>query len=123
MSPFIPHICEELWEKLGNKTFISLEKWPIIDEKKIDEAFEKQEQLIENLIVDINHISRLVKNKKKAFIYLLPNEKENYIENIDVIKKKTGLDVKIFAVNDKGKYDPENKSKKVKPERPGIFLE
>ncbi len=31
--------------------------------------------------------------------------------------------VEIFAVNDKKKHDPENKSKKVKPGRPGIYLE
>ena len=41
---FCPHITEELWEKLGNKGFISLEKWPIADEKKINEKLEKQEE-------------------------------------------------------------------------------
>jgi len=32
-------------------------------------------------------------------------------------------DVDIFAVNDKDKYDPENKSKKAKPGRPAIYVE
>ena len=32
-------------------------------------------------------------------------------------------DVQVFAVNDKKKYDPENKSKKAKPGKPAIYLE
>ncbi|HEC21047.1 MAG TPA: hypothetical protein ENI70_00860 [Candidatus Peregrinibacteria bacterium] len=28
LSPFAPHITEELWEKLGHKESINLEKWP-----------------------------------------------------------------------------------------------
>ena len=35
LSVFSPHLAEELYEKLGNKSFISLAKWPIIDESKI----------------------------------------------------------------------------------------
>jgi hypothetical protein len=35
-SLFCPHASEELWEKIGNKDFISLNGWPIFDEKKID---------------------------------------------------------------------------------------
>ncbi|MBU2563978.1 leucine--tRNA ligase [Patescibacteria group bacterium] len=35
LSVFCPHICEELWEKLGNKNSIFLESWPEYDEKLI----------------------------------------------------------------------------------------
>ncbi len=31
LSPLTPHFAEELWEKLGNKTSVSLEKWPEFD--------------------------------------------------------------------------------------------
>jgi len=31
--------------------------------------------------------------------------------------------INVYAVNDKKKYDPENKSKKAKPGKPGIYLE
>ena len=53
----------------------------------------------------------------------MPNELETYSSNWEMIKKKINLEIKIFAVNDKAKYDPENKSGKVKPGRPGIYLE
>ncbi|MCL2335625.1 MAG: leucine--tRNA ligase, partial [Endomicrobia bacterium] len=35
MAPFTPHLCEEIWERLGNKECISSAKWPEFDEKFI----------------------------------------------------------------------------------------
>jgi leucyl-tRNA synthetase len=123
---YCPFITEELWEKIGNKPFISLSKWPECDESKIDEALEKKEEAVEKLIEDINHIIQLVKKRgqkiSEVYVYVLPNEKQIYLDGLNLIKKKTGLDVEIYAVNDKKKYDPENKSKKVKPNRPAIYL-
>ncbi len=124
LHPFCPHITEELWEKIGNKNFISLSKWPKADKKKINEKYEKSEQAVEKLISDINHIFNLIDKKvSKVYIYVLPNEKEIYIEEKDKISNKIKLDIEIFSVADKNKYDPENKSKKVKPGKPGIYLE
>ncbi len=34
LNPFAPHLTEELWESLGEKTLLSLEKWPEYDEAK-----------------------------------------------------------------------------------------
>jgi len=123
LHPFCPHTTEELWEKLGNKNFISLEKWPEVDEKKINDKFEQEEKITDDLINDINNILKIVGEKKKVFIYSLPNEKEIYKEAIETIKKKTNLEVSVYAVNDKDKYDPENKSKKSKPKKPAVYLE
>jgi leucyl-tRNA synthetase len=33
LNPFIPHVTEELWEKLGNKDILSDKAWPKYDEK------------------------------------------------------------------------------------------
>ena len=33
LSPFAPHICEELWQKLGMSESLAFEKWPVYDEK------------------------------------------------------------------------------------------
>lgn len=127
LSLFCPHIVEELWHKLGNKTFISLEKWPVLDKKKINEKLEEQEKNVEKLADDINNILKIVKiknqNPAKAFIYVIPNEKEIYNKEIETIEKKTNLKIEIFAVNDKNKYDPKGISGKAKPGKPGIFLE
>ncbi len=38
ISPYAPHIAEELWEKLGNKTSITYAPFPVFDEKYLKES-------------------------------------------------------------------------------------
>ena len=38
LSPFAPHICEEIWSLLGNDKSISYEKYPEFDEKFLEES-------------------------------------------------------------------------------------
>lgn len=41
LCPFAPHLSEEIWEKLGNKTLCALSEWPAYDEAKtVDETVE-----------------------------------------------------------------------------------
>jgi leucyl-tRNA synthetase len=47
LSPFAPHITDELWSKLGHKESIFKEKWPEYDKKLI-----KDEMI--NLIIQVN---------------------------------------------------------------------
>ncbi len=35
LSPFAPHVAEELWKRLGHTTTISYEPWPAFDEAKL----------------------------------------------------------------------------------------
>ena len=126
ISPFMPHIAEELWEKLGNKELISLANWPQVDESKIDEDIERQEKILEKTTEDINHILNLIKENqgkeaKAVYIYTIPNELKNYNEK--VLSQKLGKKVCVFAVNDSKKIDPERKASKAKPGRPGIYVE
>ncbi len=37
LSPFAPHITEELWQELGQEESIHIEPWPVYDETKIAE--------------------------------------------------------------------------------------
>lgn len=37
VSPYAPHICEELWSKLGHKTSVEFERFPQFDEKYLVE--------------------------------------------------------------------------------------
>ena len=48
ISPFTPHLAEEMWSMLGEKEFISLEKWPKYDEKKIPKYSVIELDLIKN---------------------------------------------------------------------------
>jgi len=128
VSPFCPHITEELWEKTGHKDFISLAEWPKCDESKINDKFEQEEKAIENLASDINNIVKIVKEKQnkeanKVYVYVLPQEKQLYESSKELLEKKTNLKVCVYAVNDKAKHDPEGKASKAKPGKPGIYLE
>jgi leucyl-tRNA synthetase len=38
LSPFAPHICEEIWEILGHKTSILNQSWPKVDERYLVET-------------------------------------------------------------------------------------
>ncbi|MEO6776770.1 MAG: leucine--tRNA ligase [Kofleriaceae bacterium] len=35
LSPFAPHLCEEIWQRLGHTTTIAYEPWPLADESKL----------------------------------------------------------------------------------------
>ncbi len=37
LSPFAPHITEEIWNELGHKSLLVLENWPKFDPKKAEE--------------------------------------------------------------------------------------
>lgn len=39
ISPFAPHLSEELWELMGNKSSISKEPFPEHDDKYLEESF------------------------------------------------------------------------------------
>lgn len=41
LAPFAPHLCEEVWEKLGHKESLSYEPWPSFNpDLVVDDAFE-----------------------------------------------------------------------------------
>ncbi len=123
-SPFCPHISEELWEKIGNKNYISMEKWPKFDSNKINKKAEELEELLHNTISDINEILKLINKKaKKVIIYSIPKEKSLFNENKELLEDELDLEIQVYAVNDKDKYDPSNKSKKAKPGKPAIYIE
>src|ERR1700733_7033379 len=38
LSPFAPHIAEEIWQKLGNDKSLARHPWPTLDETKLVES-------------------------------------------------------------------------------------
>lgn len=71
LSPICPHICEELWERLGEKPFISLAKWPVFDQSKIDEKAEEMENMIFETLSNIGQIQKLIKKEKISKITVI----------------------------------------------------
>ncbi|MEA2113371.1 MAG: class I tRNA ligase family protein, partial [Patescibacteria group bacterium] len=77
LSPFAPHIAEELWEQLGNKKSIFLEKWPDFDEKLIHEKVCRLVIQINGKVRDVMEIEAGISEK----------EIENLALSRDKIKK------------------------------------
>jgi leucyl-tRNA synthetase len=71
LAPFAPHICEELWSAAGKESFISLAKWPRVDESKIDIEAEEQENLITEIIDDTLNILKATKITPKSINYYI----------------------------------------------------
>jgi leucyl-tRNA synthetase len=85
LAPFAPHICEELWQKIGNKKSIFLEKWPKYDKNKIEE-----EKII--FLIQING-----KLRDKIFIEKDLSEeeiKDIVLKNEKIKKYITGKEIK-----------------------------
>ena len=71
LSPVIPHVCEEIWEKMGNKGFVSASKWPEIKGYYIDEQAEIREELVRGVLGDVSEIIKIIKktpNKIKIIV-------------------------------------------------------
>lgn len=71
LSPFVPHLAEELWEKIEKNGFISLSSWPEVQSSKIDFKTERAESYLRGVMNDIREIIRVAKleNASKVFIY------------------------------------------------------
>jgi len=93
LAPFAPHIAEELWQQLGHKDSIFLEKWPEYDPKLV-----KDEEI--TLIIQINGKLR---DQIKAPAGVKEEEaKRLALESKKVIKYMEGKNIqKVIFVKDR----------------------
>ncbi len=67
LCPFAPHLCEEMWEGLGGKGFLSLAPWPEYDETKtVDNEIEIAVQICGKLRATIRIPRELAKDEAIA---------------------------------------------------------
>lgn len=98
LSPFCPHICEELWHLIGNKSSIHLEKWPEYDPEalvqdeieiviqvngkvrdKINVAPDIPEEELKQKVTENTRIKELTKDKKIVKIIVVPQKLVNIV--------------------------------------------
>ncbi|NIO48545.1 MAG: leucine--tRNA ligase [Candidatus Aminicenantes bacterium] len=98
LSPFAPHLCEELWERMGHKTYIIHSPWPSFDpdlaaeEKvtivvqvsgKLRDKFEAERDLdedqIEEMALGLNRIKSLIGEKEVKKIIYIKNKLVNIV--------------------------------------------
>jgi leucyl-tRNA synthetase len=87
ISPFTPHLGEEMWETIGMEGYVSISKWPEYDEDKIDKDAIAAEELIVNTRKDILSVLELAKIDVPKKVRLFVSVKWKY-ELFNLIKKE-----------------------------------
>ena len=70
LSPFAPHIAEEMWEKLDCPGMVSKSSWPEVTKGGFDANAIQSEDLLKSIVDDIANIIKITKiTPKKIVIY------------------------------------------------------
>lgn len=94
LSPFIPHLAEEIWEKIGKNDFISLAEYPKVNEEKINVLAELKEEFLISVIKDISEILKVIGiSPKKIVLYTAEKWKNEIFENAVKLAIEERLDV------------------------------
>ncbi|MBW3019452.1 leucine--tRNA ligase [Candidatus Woesearchaeota archaeon] len=91
LAPFTPHICEEIWEKLGNKELVSFAEWPEVDENKINPAIEISERVMCQVIDDVGHVKKLAKldTLNEVYLFVADEWKFQFIKKLHELLENT----------------------------------
>jgi leucyl-tRNA synthetase len=98
LSPFTPHICEEMWEYTGHKSTVYLEKWPAYDEAalvkdsieiviqlngkvkdKLEVANGLSREQLEETVMGTDKVKTLISGKEIVKIVAVPNKLFNIV--------------------------------------------
>ncbi len=104
LSPFAPHIAEEMWEKLGHDELVSKSKWPESSQEKIDSTAIQSEELLKSTINDITNILKVTKiTPQKITIYTANSFKvrvyHSILEKITAGETNMGIVMKGLIAN------------------------
>jgi len=101
LSPFAPHIAEEIWEKLGNLELASKSAWPSSIGIEIDSKSIQTETLLKSIIDDINNILKVTKiSPKKITVYTAEQWKSKAYNSIlkNVLDGQTNIGIIIKSL-------------------------
>ncbi len=79
LSPFAPHIAEEMWERLGHDGLVSKARWPESLEQNIDAASIQSEELLRSTVKDIAHILKVAKIAPQRIIMYTSNDTKSKV--------------------------------------------
>jgi leucyl-tRNA synthetase len=125
LAPFIPHVCEDAWHRIGEESLISIARWPRPEKEDINMEVIELEETLKRTIKDVKHLSELTGCKEKLIIYTASKKEfDHFITAKEFMRKELGFSkVSIFMANDEERYDPKNRAQRARPKRPGIYLE
>jgi len=124
LTPLLPHVCEELWHRIGGDGFVALQEFPKVMAEKLDEKIIALEKAFRLLLEDVKSVMKFSPAAKTLYVYCVTEEEKKYVmENSDYIKEVLGKDVVVYRVGEEGIYDPKGKASRAKEFKPGIYLE
>jgi len=100
VNPFAPHLCEEIWEKLGHEEDMVYASWPTYDESKLVESSMEivvsiNGKVRDKIVIDVNmskdEVLELAKSTEKITQMI---EGKTIIKEIFVPKKLVNLVIK-----------------------------
>ncbi|MFB0523391.1 MAG: class I tRNA ligase family protein, partial [Candidatus Bathyarchaeia archaeon] len=85
LAPFTPHLCEEVWSRMGKEGFLSQARWPMYDERRVNIQAEEAEALVKNVLDDTSNILRAIKIVPKKIYYYTaaPWKWRVYLESLE----------------------------------------
>jgi leucyl-tRNA synthetase len=90
LTPFTPHLCEEIWEAMNGKGFIAFADWPEVNINLIRLESEELERIIQNSVEDIKNIIKVTGiTPKKIHFYTADGWKwKIYLQALELSKKE-----------------------------------
>ena len=82
LSPFAPHIAEEMWERLGNSGLVSRSAWPTPDNSSNSNSIQSEE-LLQSTLEDIKNVLKVTKiTPQKIVLYTADSWKVKAFQKI-----------------------------------------
>src|SRR3989441_1135049 len=98
LAPFVPHLGEEIWHRLGGDGFVVNAQYPESIAGEIDPRAETAEVLLQSTLADVREIPGF-------------------------LEKELRVKVDVFRADDPKRWDPSKKADHAVPGRPAIYVE
>lgn len=93
LTPFIPHIGEQLWKEFGKEGLASESDWPQYDEEKVNREVEYTKELLDKTVSDIKDIQEIVEEFSEAEIIVATGWKHKAFKKMREMLDENSLDV------------------------------
>lgn len=94
LAPFTPHMCEEIWEQMGNEGFVASAPWPEVDGALIREDAEELETIVKTCAEDVANITKVTGIKPSTIhFYTADNWKWKMLEKAMEMQTKGNVDI------------------------------
>ena len=94
LAPFTPHLCEEVWEKMGNEGFVSLASWPEFRVEEVRPNMEEMESVVSGCLEDVSNILKVTGIKAgRVYFYTAAEWKWKVYQNALALSKAGSLEV------------------------------